>query len=92
VLLPHNQFLLILLTLGVLGLAYFTFLVFYLFKSNFFKHNELSGFILLFIVPLSVEAFLETQYGIALFLFFFLFLKRKLENNAKDVRGIQIKF
>ncbi len=84
VLLPHNQFLLMLLTLGIVGLAYFVFFVIYLFRKYFFKHNQLSGFLLLFVVPLSVEAFFETQYGIALFLFFFLFLKQQLENFGKE--------
>ena len=79
VLLPHNQFLFILLSLGGLGLLYFLYILYWLFKKYYGKEPVLSSFLLLFMVPLMVEAYLDTQEGIAIFLFFFLFLKRRAE-------------
>lgn len=77
ILYPHNQFLYIALVLGSLGLLYFLFCGFYLFKKYFRRSDWMASFLLIFIVPFMVEAFLNTQYGIAIFLFFFLLLERR---------------
>ena len=77
ILYPHNQFLYMALILGLIGFVYLVVLVFYLFKKYFSHSAWLASFLLVFIIPLNVEAFFNTQYGIALFLFFFLLLERK---------------
>jgi hypothetical protein len=73
---PHNQFLYIALILGSVGLLYFLYLYGFLFFEYFKKSHWLGSFLLLFFVPFMVEAFFNTQYGIALFVFFFLLLDR----------------
>lgn len=77
ILYPHNQFLYGALVLGSVGLFYFMFVSIFLFKKYFRASAWLATFLLLFIVPFMVEVFLNTQYGIALFLFFFLLLERR---------------
>ena len=74
---PHNQFILLFTGMGLLGLGYITVLVF---LPIFYRLRYQS---LLFIViqtvlitSLLTEATLETQRGIALYLFFTLFLIR----------------
>lgn len=77
ILYPHNQFLYVALVSGVLGLLYFLWVTFGIVFYNYKKSDWLSSFLLIFLVPLSVEAFFNTQYGVAIFLFFFLLLERK---------------
>ncbi len=81
ILYPHNQFIYIALVTGSIGLLYFLYCVFFFFKKHFRTSEWLGSFLLLFIIPFTVEAFLNTQYGIALFLFFFLLLQRKEVSN-----------
>lgn len=72
---PHNQFLYTAMILGLVGFAYLLFFFAYLFW-NYFLHSDLMGsFLVTFIVPILVEAFFNTQYGIALFVFFFFLIK-----------------
>ena len=81
ILYPHNQFLYVALVLGTLGLLYFLYCGFYLFKKYFGSSDWVNSFLLIFIVPFMVEAFLNTQYGVAIFLFFFLLLERRALSN-----------
>lgn len=77
ILYPHNQFLYLALVLGLLGFCYFLYFFIYLFTRYFGTATWLSMLLLIFVVPFLVEAFLNTQYGIALFVFFFLLLERR---------------
>lgn len=82
ILYPHNEFLYIALILGTVGLIYFLFLLFYIVRRHFLSSPWMANFFLIFFVPLMVEAFFNTQYGIALFVFFFFLLERRSESVA----------
>ncbi len=84
ILYPHNQFLYVALISGVLGFLYFLFVTLGVVFSSYKKSDWLSSFLLIFLVPLFVEAFFNTQYGVAIFLFFFLLLERKSSVHAKE--------
>ncbi len=77
VLYPHNQFLYVALISGTIGLLLFLFFCIVLIKENWKKSSWLSSFILIFLIPLLVEAFFNTQYGVAIFVFFFMLVRRK---------------
>ncbi len=74
---PHNQFLYVALISGLLGLLIFLFACTGIVLQNFQQSSWLASFLLIFLVPFMVEAFFNTQYGVAIFIFFFLLLRRK---------------
>lgn len=84
ILYPHNQFIYISLVLGVMGLLYFLYCGIYIFRKHFFRSIWIGSFLLIFIIPFMVEAFFNTQYGIALFLFFFLLLESRERSVKTD--------
>ncbi len=70
---PHNQFLLMLVSLGLIGVLYFLVLLFYLIKKVTAKNYFIASLILIFLFMFMIEPFLETQFGINIFLFLILF-------------------
>lgn len=79
VLLPHNQFLVVGLAIGILGIIYLLILQIFLFFKSYKCGFLVSiiGFIFLF--AMMIEPFYETQYGTCLFLFMTLFLIKREE-------------
>ncbi|MGB1248098.1 MAG: O-antigen ligase family protein [Chitinophagales bacterium] len=69
--LPHNQFLWILIEMGIFGLLTFVFVVFYpLFKIKWKDNPLYICFWLILFLSFLVEATLEIQIGITIFAFF----------------------
>ena len=85
----HNQFLEALLQNGMIGLAVFLFICFYLIKMAWLIKNAGAVFIILLLLVYSLaESVFETQYGIILFTFFPLWLYwGRLANCPEHVEG-----
>ncbi len=67
----HNQYLQILMGLGLVGLLYFLFVLFTLFKESVSTGNQLfTFFILLFAISVLTESMFSVQKGIVFFSFF----------------------
>jgi O-antigen ligase len=78
-LLPHNQLLMIMLVAGLFGaVVYLYFLLIPLF-SYYKKSLLFIGFWLIVLIPQLVEPLHETQYGIAIHLFFYALIIRYLD-------------
>lgn len=73
---PHNQFLWIMTSMGLIGLLIFIIGLYLPFiKLNYFQDLLLLGFLLLMSLSFMVEATLETQHGITLFSIFYLYFR-----------------
>ena len=77
VLLPHNQFLMTGMALGIFGIVYLLWIQIALFRLSF-KHDFLyfSFWFMMFLTML-IEPLYETQYGTCMFLFFLLLLLQR---------------
>jgi len=72
---PHNQFVSILASTGILGLAIFLFAIFYpLFYKKNYKHSLLVCFYLIIFTSFLSENTIEGQIGTAFFLIFLLMI------------------
>lgn len=87
-LIPHNQFLIVATGTGIIGLIFFIIWIFYPLKhigierkKYFFAIIWLSSFI-----PILFEPMLEIQFGLFVFLFFFLLQKHEIsvEHSSKQ--------
>ena len=74
---PHNQFLLVLISLGLIGVCYFIVLLIYLYKKVAVGNILISLMMIIFLFMFMIEPFLETQFGINIFLFLILFFHQK---------------
>ena len=71
---PHNQYIFILLTLGLLGLAvYFAIYTYAIIKTRAYRHFIFNVFIIICAVTYLGNNSLEKQVGQSFFVFFFLF-------------------
>jgi O-antigen ligase len=77
VLLPHNQFLMAGMAIGVIGILYLLIMQFYIFKIV--KKNDFLyfSFCLILLFAMMIEPLFETQYGTCIFLFFLLLLMKR---------------
>lgn len=77
VLLPHNQFLMAGVAIGLVGilyLAYMMFLIFSIVKKNDYLYFT---YCILMLFAMMIEPMFETQYGTCMFLFFLLLLMKR---------------
>jgi O-antigen ligase len=79
ILLPHNQLLVMQLAAGILGSLSFVWFMLVPWLSKYKNKLLLIGLYVIFILPLMVEPMHETQYGIAIHLFFFVLIVRYLD-------------
>jgi O-antigen ligase len=77
VLLPHNQFLMAGMAVGVFGIFYLVSMLFFIFKIV--KKNDFLyfSFCLILLFAMMIEPLFETQYGTCIFLFFLLLLMKR---------------
>lgn len=75
-LMPHNQFLYIFLSGGLIAFLYFLLMVYKTYHLFNHKRILLTSFLIVMIMPLLVEAFFATQYGIGIYLIFLLMFYR----------------
>jgi len=80
ILLPHNQFLLVMMNVGIIGFFLFLVAIGILFFNSFGQSYLMNSFLLSMLLAMMVEALWQSQYGVAIFLIFFLFLKHKKED------------
>jgi len=81
----HNQFLQTLLQTGIIGLIILLFLCFFLVKTAWQRKNKmLINVVLILLIWLFTEAAFETQYGIAIFIFFPLLLAMGNDSDKKE--------
>ncbi len=78
VLVPHNQLMVAFLIGGIIAGIIFIWLWFAPLIYSTLRHSSIVQLWFIFLVPFLVEPFLETQYGIALFIFFFALILRYL--------------
>jgi O-antigen ligase len=86
VLLPHNQFLVMLLAGGVPALLFFVAWVFYPLKD--IRRNRASFYLVIvwiaLLLPLMIEPMLEVQFGVFVYLFFLLWQWHALRNQDSN--------
>ncbi len=86
VLLPHNQLMVFLLVAGLIGgLAYGVFLLLPFFYKRYRTSLLFVVFWTILLIPQMVEPLFETQYGIALHLFFYVLIIRFIDTNHKPL-------
>lgn len=86
VLLPHNQFLVVGLAIGILGIIYLLILQIFLFIKSFKSGFLVSIIWFIFFFAMMIEPLYETQYGTCLFLFMTLFLIKREETINSKIR------
>jgi len=77
VLLPHNQFLMVGMAVGVFGIIYLLLMLFFILKIVRKNDFLYFSFCLLMLLTIMIEPLFETQYGTCIFLFFLLFLMKR---------------
>ncbi len=78
---PHNQFLSVLATHGIIGLGFFLWAFFYpLFYQKNYRHPLLFALYIIIFFSFMMENTLETSIGLAIYLFFVLFDLKFIEN------------
>jgi O-antigen ligase len=93
VLLPHNQFLVVGLAIGILGIIYLLVLQILLFIKSYKSGFLVSIIWFIFFFAMMIEPLYETQYGTCLFLFITLFLIKREEtiySKIRDEKNIQM--
>lgn len=77
VLLPHNQFLMIGMAVGIPGILYLAVMLFFLLRIVRKNDYLYFSFCLMLLFAMMVEPLFETQYGTCIFLFFLLLLMKR---------------
>jgi O-antigen ligase len=90
-LLPHNQFLVILLGCGIPGLVLFMLWIFYPLRHVSRTREGFFFFITWFtlILSLVIEPGLEIQHGVFVFLFFLLWQQKQIKDAKLNVRSLR---
>jgi O-antigen ligase len=77
VLLPHNQFLMVGMAVGVFGMVYLIVMLFFILKIVRKNDFLYFSFCLIMLMTMMIEPLFETQFGTCIFLFFLLFLMKR---------------
>jgi O-antigen ligase len=77
VLLPHNQFLMVGMAVGVFGILYLVVMLFFILKIVRKNDFLYFSFCLIMLMTMMIEPLFETQFGTCIFLFFLLFLMKR---------------
>ena len=84
----HNQYLQMLIAIGLIGsIIFWAYLIFPVFEKNFFSNMVYAGFIFLILVNFLTESMLETQAGVV----FYAFFNSLLYFNRDKIHDIKIK-
>jgi O-antigen ligase len=86
VLLPHNQFLVVGLAIGILGIIYLFILQVILFIKSYQSGFLASIIWFIFFFAMMIEPLYETQFGTCLFLFMTLFIINRSETVRSKFR------
>ena len=86
VLLPHNQFLVLGLAIGIFGIIYLLILQIFVFIKSYNNGFLVSIIWFIFFFAMMIEPLYETQYGTCLFLFMTLFLIKREETIVSKIR------
>ena len=83
---PHNQYLLLLISLGVVGfILFFVFYVYAVIKTKAYKILPFNLFLVVFAVDMMGNNPIDAQYGITLFVFFTLLFGIIYRNTSYDI-------
>lgn len=84
VILPHNQFLMTGMAVGIGGIAYLICMLMVLFKAGRTKGFLYHWLMIILFFSMLVEPLFETQYGTCIFLFFSLLLLKRSNDSHED--------
>jgi O-antigen ligase len=85
IILPHNQFLMLGTSAGILAMLFLVFLILYQLKFATTRNPLFIHFWLIMLLAFMVEPMLETQYGTCLYLFFLLLILKRNEVENKPI-------